>query len=426
MSTQQDIYAASSKNRPPMLNKDNYVPWSSRIIRYARSRPNGKMIVESIENGPYELTENDIKRLDADDQAIQAILLGLPEDVYVAIDSCEIAKEMWERVRQMIKGSDIREHEKKAKLFNEWEKFTSTDEESIESYYHRFMKLMNDLKRNKHFPENIAANLKFLNNLQTEWKRHVTIVRQTKNLHEADFTQIYDFLKMNQDEVNELRAERLTKTHDPLAFMAHSQNSYNFPASHNDQSSSSTHSQQSFPINNKYNPQSSLNQSFMQPPMTSLEDINDPTEAMNAVLILFAKAFQLTVPTNNNQRTSSNPRNHQITLPVMNMSQDRQIQNVGGNGKNQFGQYAGQVAQNQQGNQNGLVVVPGIANQSGTGNIVAARAEGTGNGNQARCYNCRGLGHIARNYTARPRGRDAAYLQTQLLIAQKEEARIQL
>nr|GFD55343.1 hypothetical protein [Tanacetum cinerariifolium] len=36
-----------------MLNKDNYVPWSSRIIRYARGRPNGKMIVDSIKNGPY-------------------------------------------------------------------------------------------------------------------------------------------------------------------------------------------------------------------------------------------------------------------------------------------------------------------------------------------------------------------------------------
>nr|GEZ21471.1 retrovirus-related Pol polyprotein from transposon TNT 1-94 [Tanacetum cinerariifolium] len=47
--------------------------------------------------------------------------------------------------------------EKKAKLFNEWEWFTSTDEESNESYYHHFLKLMNDLKRNKPFPEKIAT-----------------------------------------------------------------------------------------------------------------------------------------------------------------------------------------------------------------------------------------------------------------------------
>nr|GEZ45408.1 hypothetical protein [Tanacetum cinerariifolium] len=146
----------------------------------------------------------------------------------------------------------------------------------------------------------------------------------------------------------------------------------------------------------------------MQPPMTSLEDINDPTEAMNAALILFAKAFQLSAPTNNNQRTSSNPRNWI---------------NAWQNGGIQGAQNAG--VQND-GNQNGLVIVPGIANQSGTGNVVAAGAEGTRIRNQARCYNCRGLGHIARNCTARPRRRDASYLQTQLLIAQKEEAGIQL
>nr|GEV48103.1 putative ribonuclease H-like domain-containing protein [Tanacetum cinerariifolium] len=367
-----------------MLNKDNYVPWSSRIIKYARSRPNGKMIFDSIENGPYvrrmiatpgepdlpvpvpesfheqtdeELTENDIKWMDVDDQAIQTILLGLPEDVYAAVDSCETAKEIWERVRQMMKGSDIGEQEKKAKLFNEWEKFTSTDGDSIKSYYHRFIQLMNDLKRNKHFPENIASNLKFLNNLQPEWKRY-----------------------MNQDEVNELRAERLAKSHDPLALMVHSQNSYKFPATHNDQSSSSTHSQQSIPINNKYNLQPSLNHNFMQPSMTSLKDINDPTEAMNAALILFAKAFQLTAPTNNNQRNSSNPRNRQIAQPIMNMRY-----NAWQNGAIQVAQNAIQNACIQNGgNQNGLVVVPWIANQNGTGNVVAARAEGTGNGIQAR------------------------------------------
>nr|GEW35135.1 integrase, catalytic region, zinc finger, CCHC-type, peptidase aspartic, catalytic [Tanacetum cinerariifolium] len=157
--------------------------------------------------------------------------------------------------------------------------------------------------------------------------------------------------------------------------------------------------------------------------MTYLEDINDPTKAMSATLILFAKAFQLTAPTNNNQSTSSNPHNRQFVQPGINMSQDRQIQSVGGSGGNQFGQYARQVAQNQQGYnawQNG------IANQNGTDNAVAARTEGTRNGNQARCYNYRGLGHIARNCTAIPRRKDTSYLQTQLLIAQKEEAGIQL
>nr|GEY17138.1 hypothetical protein [Tanacetum cinerariifolium] len=44
---------ASSESRPPMLNKENYVPWSSRLLRYAKSRPNGKLIHKSILNGPY-------------------------------------------------------------------------------------------------------------------------------------------------------------------------------------------------------------------------------------------------------------------------------------------------------------------------------------------------------------------------------------
>nr|GFB69923.1 Gag-Pol polyprotein [Tanacetum cinerariifolium] len=114
-----------------------------------------------------ELSERELKQIEADDQAIHAILLGLPEDIYAAVDSCETVQEIWLRVQQMMKGSNIGIQEKKAKL-------------------------------NKHFPEKIASNLKFLNNLQPEWSRHVTIVHQTKDLHTADYTQLYDFLKYNQ------------------------------------------------------------------------------------------------------------------------------------------------------------------------------------------------------------------------------------
>nr|GEW59313.1 integrase, catalytic region, zinc finger, CCHC-type, peptidase aspartic, catalytic [Tanacetum cinerariifolium] len=276
MSTQQDIYAAGFENRPPMLNKENYVSWSSRLLRYAKSRPNGKLIHNFIINGPYvrrmipepgdpnrevpmnetfhvqtddELTEKELKQIKADDQAIQTILAGLPEDIYAVVDSCETAQEIWLRVQQMMKGSKIGIQEKKAKLFNEWERFTSTDGESIESYYHRFLKLMNDLKRYKHFPEKIAY-------------------------------------------------------------------------------------------------------------------ITDLTTAMNMALALMDKAFKLnySTPTNNYQRIASNPRNRQIAQPGMNMGQDRQMQMVGGNGGNQFRQYAGQ---------NGML----NQNPNGNVNLVAAHVE---------------------------------------------------
>nr|GEU83777.1 hypothetical protein [Tanacetum cinerariifolium] len=95
--------------------------------------------------------------MEANDQEIQTILLGFPEDIYVVVDSCETAQEIWLRVQQMMNGPDIGIQDKKAKLFNEWERLTSTDGESIESYYHRFLKLMNDFKRNKHFLVKIAT-----------------------------------------------------------------------------------------------------------------------------------------------------------------------------------------------------------------------------------------------------------------------------
>ncbi|GKD00713.1 retrovirus-related pol polyprotein from transposon TNT 1-94 [Tanacetum coccineum] len=231
----------------------------------------------------------------------------------------------------------------------------------------------------------------------------------THHLYTADYTQLYDFLKYNQKEVDDLRSERLAKTHDPLALMENSNNPYNYLVFHPDQPSPNTYMQQPLPDNN-YNPQPSFNQNYMQQPMADPEDITDPITAMNMALVLMAKAFKLnySTPTNNNQRISSNPRNRQIAQPGMNMGQDRQMQMVGGNGGNQFRQYAGQNVRNQNGynavqnvrnqvvqnavqnlgvqnvgNQNGLIVVLGIANQNpnGNGNVVAARVEGNANRN---------------------------------------------
>nr|GEY78520.1 integrase, catalytic region, zinc finger, CCHC-type, peptidase aspartic, catalytic [Tanacetum cinerariifolium] len=298
------------------------VPWSSGLLWYAKSRPNGKLIHNSILNGPYvrkvipkpgdanreitvtetfhlqtddELSDKELKQIKADDQAIQTILLGFLEDIY--------------------------------------------------------------------------------------------------------------------KEVDELKAKRLEKSQDPLALMENSNNPYVFPAPHQDQPS--------------------FNQNYLQQPIPNPEDITDPTTAMNMALALTAKAFKLnySTPTNNNQRISSNLRNRQIAQPGQNVGNLVGYNDVIGH---QVIQNAIQNPRVQNvGNPNGLIGVQGNGNQNQirNGNLVTARAEGNAagqTGNQIRCYNCRGVGHYARNCTVRPRRRDAAYLQTQLLIAQKEEAGIQL
>ncbi|GKD96137.1 hypothetical protein Tco_1380034, partial [Tanacetum coccineum] len=94
MPTQQDIYAAGSENRPHMLNKDNYVLWSSRLLRYAKSDPDREVPVAETfhEQTDDKLTEKEVKQTEAEDQAIQIILMGLPKDIYVAVNSCNTPK----------------------------------------------------------------------------------------------------------------------------------------------------------------------------------------------------------------------------------------------------------------------------------------------------------------------------------------------
>nr|GFC83600.1 hypothetical protein [Tanacetum cinerariifolium] len=50
-----------------------------------------------------ELTDKELKQIEADDQAIKTILLDLPEDICAAVDSCETTQEIWLRVQQMMK-----------------------------------------------------------------------------------------------------------------------------------------------------------------------------------------------------------------------------------------------------------------------------------------------------------------------------------
>ncbi|GKC20516.1 hypothetical protein Tco_1022666 [Tanacetum coccineum] len=93
----------------------------------------------------------------------------------------------------------------------------------MESYYSIFYKMMNEMIRNNLEVATMEVNVQFLQQLQPEWLRFVTIVKQDQELDKVSYHKLFDILKQSQKEVNEIRAERIAKNANPLALVAATQ-----------------------------------------------------------------------------------------------------------------------------------------------------------------------------------------------------------
>nr|GEZ81653.1 hypothetical protein [Tanacetum cinerariifolium] len=241
-----------------MLATGNYVQWKSKIKRYIDTKPNYELIHYCLQNPPYKykwadkdvpVTEGcsettkrymenyknvslDIHdQLNAEAESVQIILTEIDNDIYSTVDACPNVCKMWKAIERLKQGELINVQDLETNLYWEFGKFTSRDGESLESYYSMFYKMMNELVRNQCDVTNHQVNVQFLLQLQLEWKRFITLVKQSQELKTVSYHKLYDILKQHQNEVNEIRAERLARTANPLAFVAQQQPVYH-PQNH--------------------------------------------------------------------------------------------------------------------------------------------------------------------------------------------------
>nr|GEZ64614.1 hypothetical protein [Tanacetum cinerariifolium] len=239
---------AGSKDRPPMLAPGNYVQWEFKIKRYIDTNPNHELIYYCLENPPYKLDWHDIQvpvsegspitttvriretyknvsqdirdQLNAKAEAVQIILTGIDNDIYSTADACPNACEMWKAIKRLKQGESINVQDLETDLYWEFGNFTSRDGESLESYYSMFYKMMNELIKNQCKVTNHQVNVQLLLQLQPEWQRFVTLVKQSQELKTVSYDKLYDILKQHQNEVNEIRAEKIARVANPLALVA--------------------------------------------------------------------------------------------------------------------------------------------------------------------------------------------------------------
>ncbi|GJZ56296.1 hypothetical protein Tco_0611489 [Tanacetum coccineum] len=327
-----NIMAARSRDRPPMLATGRYAQWQSRFLRYIDTRPNGDALRKCILKGPYTPSTVIIPAIPATDDspevpeqtAVETILNMSPENKEHYQSEKEAIHFLLTRIGDGIylTGESLNIQDVKTNLFWEFGKFTSHDGESMESYYSRFYKMMNEMIRNNLTVATMQVNVQFLQQLQPEWSRFVTIFKQNHDLDTVSYHKLFDILKQYQKEVNEIRAERIAKNANPLALVAAAQPYldlyYQEPKSHKSyappsKQSSSTRSNATTKYKGK-----EIAKPITPPSESTSEENSDPKQAqkdkdMQRNLALIAKYFKkIYKPTNNNLRTSSNSRNKNV------------------------------------------------------------------------------------------------------------------
>nr|GEU84003.1 hypothetical protein [Tanacetum cinerariifolium] len=133
-----NIMAASSKDRPPMLRTGRYTQWQSCFLRYIDTRPNGDALRKCILEGPYTsstiiilavpttINSNSVAVLErttvetilnmspenkahfeSEKEAIHLILTGIGDEIYSTVDACKTVHEMWEAIERLQQGESL-------------------------------------------------------------------------------------------------------------------------------------------------------------------------------------------------------------------------------------------------------------------------------------------------------------------------------
>nr|GEY86713.1 hypothetical protein [Tanacetum cinerariifolium] len=202
---------SDANNRPPMLEKDMYDSWKSRMELYMMNRQHGRMILESVQNGPLiwptieengvtrprkysELTPAEAIQVDCDVKATNIILQGLSLEAYALVSNHKVSKDLWERIQLLMQESSLTKQKRKCKLYDEFNKFAYKNGKILCDFYLRFSLLLNDMNIYIVKLEQSQVNIKFLNTLPPEWSKFVTDVKLVSDLHTTNIDQLHAYL----------------------------------------------------------------------------------------------------------------------------------------------------------------------------------------------------------------------------------------
>nr|GEX59331.1 hypothetical protein [Tanacetum cinerariifolium] len=438
---------------------------------YCRGKDNGVNILKSIEEGPYilgtfretldestegtpqfglerprvysDLNSNERDRYNADIRATNILLQGLPKDIYTLTNHYTDAKNIWDNVKMLFEGFELTKEDRESQLYDDFEHFRQHKEESINDYYVRFSKLINDMRNIKMTMPKLQLNSKFVNNMLPEWDIQCAGSDTRPPMFDrTDITswqqRIRLYCRGKKNGVNILKsidegAYQIGTVREPLAegIEGAPQLGPERPRVYSDLSP-----EEKDRYNADIRATNILLQGLPKDIYTLINHYIDAKDIWDNVKMLL-EGSKLTKKDRESQlnikmtmsRMQLNSKFVNNMLPewgkfVTAVKLNRGLRDSNYDQLNQATVQDGRVVvQNVQGRQNrgqgmnpwggGAAEYGGVQNRVGNANLGQAR--------QVKCYNCNGKGHIARNCTQPKRPQNSEYCKDKMLLMQAQE-----